>query len=93
MTSCKAQERSYLTLNKRSAWGRGLQVNLDSSGDRLAVRRESEHTLDTETTLEELFGGVTLTDFAVGPCHLLYILGAEKRGDKMVPGIWVYDSS
>jgi phage tail-like protein len=92
VTSCKAQERSFLTLNKRSAWGRGLQVNLDPSGDRLAVRREYEHTLDTETTLEELFGGVTLTDFAVGPCHILYILGAEVRGDKKVPGIWVYDS-
>ncbi|MFL6332149.1 MAG: phage tail protein [Pyrinomonadaceae bacterium] len=93
MTSCKAQQGSFLTLNKRSAWGRGLQVNLDTSGDRLAVRREYEHTLDTETTLEELFGGVTVTDFAVGPCHLLYILGAEQRGDRKVPGLWVYDSS
>jgi phage tail-like protein len=92
VTSCKVQERSFLTLNKRSAWRRGLQVNLDTSGERLAVRRAYEHTLDTETTLEELFGGVTLTDFAVGPCHVLYILGVEERGDKKLPGIWVYDS-
>jgi phage tail-like protein len=77
---------SFLTLNKRSAWERGLQVNLDISGDRLAVRRADEYTLDTEMTLEELTGGVTVTDFAVGPCHILYILDAPART------IWVYDS-
>ena len=86
MTSCKVQEGSFLTLNKRSAWGRGLQVNLDPEGDRLAVRRAYEYTLDTEMTLEELTGGVTVTDFAVGPCHILYILDAPART------IWVYDS-
>lgn len=87
MTTCKVQERSFLTLNKSSAWGRGLQVNLDTSGDRLAVRRANEYTLDTEMTLEELTGGVTVTDFAVGPCHILYILDAPART------IWVYDSN
>lgn len=92
MTSCKVQERSFLTLNKSSAWGRGLQVNLDTSGDRLAVRQGFEYTLDSEMTLEELFGGVTVTDFAVGPCHILYILGSELRDKKETPNIWVYDS-
>lgn len=92
MTSCKVQGRSFLTLNKSSAWGRGLQVNLDTSGDRLAVRRAFEYTLDSEMTLEELFGGVTVTDFAVGPCHILYILGREVRDKQEVPNIWVYDS-
>ena len=86
MTSCKVQDGSFLTLNKSSAWGRGLQVNLDTSGDRLAVRRGLEYTLDKELTLEELTGGVTVTDFAVGPCHVLYILDAPART------IWVYDS-
>lgn len=92
MTSCKVQERSFLTLNKSSAWERGLQVNLDTSGDRLAVRQAFEYTLDSEMTLEELFGGVTVTDFAVGPCHILYILGVELRNKREVPNIWVYDS-
>lgn len=86
MTSCKVQEGSFLALNKRSAWGRGLQVNLDLAGERLAVRQGYEYTLDTELTLEELTGGVTVTDFAVGPCHILYILDAPART------IWVYDS-
>jgi phage tail-like protein len=86
VTSCKVQGQSFLTLNKRSAWGRGLQVNLDTSGDRLTVRQGDEYTLDTEMTLEELTGGVTVTDFAVGPCHILYILDAPART------IWVYDS-
>lgn len=86
MTSCKVQDASFLTLNKRSTWGRGLQVNLDTSGERLAVRRGLAYTLDTELTLEELTGGVTVTDFAVGPCHILYILDAPART------IWVYDS-
>jgi phage tail-like protein len=86
VTSCKVQERSFLTLNKPSAWGRGLQVNLDTSGERLTVRQAYEYTLDTEMTLEELTGGVTVTDFAVGPCHILYILDAPART------IWVYDS-
>jgi phage tail-like protein len=86
VTSCKVQEGSFLTLNKRSTWGRGLQVNLDTSGDRIAVRQDYEYTLDTEMTLEELTGGVTVTDFAVGPCHILYILDAPART------IWVYDS-
>lgn len=92
MTSCKVREGSFLTLNKRSAWGRGLQVNLDPGTDRLAVRRGYVYTLESEMTLEELFGGVTVTDFAVGPCHILYILGVEVRGGAEVPGIWVYDS-
>jgi phage tail-like protein len=86
VTSCKVQEGSFLTLNKRSAWGRGLPVNLDTSGDRIRVRQAYEYTLDTELTLEELTGGVTVTDFAVGPCHILYILDAPART------IWVYDS-
>ena len=86
MTSCKVQEGSFLTLNKRSAWGRGLQVNLDAAGDRLAVRQAYEYALDAELTLEELTGGVAVTDFAVGPCHILYILDAPART------IWVYDS-
>lgn len=86
MTSCKVQEASFLTLNKRSAWGRGLHVNLDTSGEGISVRRAREYALDTETTLEELTGGVTVTDFAVGPCHILYILDAPART------IWVYDS-
>ncbi|HEX7317676.1 MAG TPA: phage tail protein [Pyrinomonadaceae bacterium] len=86
MTSCKVQDSSFLTLNKSAAWGRGLQVNLDTSGDRLSVRRGLEYTLDKELTLEELTGGVTVTDFAVGPCHVLYILDAPART------IWVYDS-
>ncbi|HEX8146425.1 MAG TPA: phage tail protein [Pyrinomonadaceae bacterium] len=92
MTSCKVQAGSFLTLNKSSAWGRGLQVNLDPGNDRLAVRQGFEYTLESEMTLEELFGGVTVTDFAVGPCHILYILGVEVRDEVEVPGIWVYDS-
>lgn len=100
MTSCKVQQGSFLTLNKRSAWGRGLQVNLDPGADRLAVRQGYEYTLDAETALEELTGGVTVTDFAVGPCHVVYILGSEEREEKVngvvekkkVPNIWVYDS-
>lgn len=86
MTSCKTQDTSFLTLNKRSAWARGLRVNLDAPGERVAVRREFEYALDKELTLEELTGGVTVTDFAVGPCHILYILDAEART------IWIYDS-
>jgi phage tail-like protein len=86
VTSCKVQDASFLTLNKRSAWGRGLQVNLETSGDRVAVRRGYEYTLGKELTLEELTGGVTVTDFAVGPCHILYILDAPAST------IWVYDS-
>ena len=85
--TCKVQEGSFLTLNKRAAWGRGLQVNLEPSGDGLTIRRAYVHVLDTEMTLEELTGGVTVTDFAVGPCHLLYILDAPART------IWVYDSN
>jgi phage tail-like protein len=101
VTSCKVQEGSFLTLNKRSAWGRGLQVNVDISGDRLAVRQGHVYTLDTETTLEELTGGVTVTDFAVGPCHVVYILGSEEHVEMVngvevkkekVSNIWVYDS-
>ena len=92
MTTCKVQNGSFLTLNKSSAWARGLQVNLDTAGDRLAVRRAFEYTLESEMTLEELFGGVTVTDFAVGPCHILYILGVEVRDKVEVPNIWVYDS-
>jgi phage tail-like protein len=100
VTSCKVQEGSFLTLNKSSAWGRGLQVNLDSGTGRLAVRQGYEYTLDAETALEELTGGITVTDFAVGPCHIVYILGFEERVEvvlgvekrKKVPNIWVYDS-
>lgn len=86
MTSCKVQGGSFLTLNKSSAWRRGLQINLDTSGDRLSVRRGREYALDKELALEELTGGVTVTDFAVGPCHMLYILDAPART------IWAYDS-
>lgn len=93
MTSCKVQDASFLTLNKRSAWGRGLHVNLDTAGDDISVRQGFEYTLDAELTLEELTGGVTVTDFAVGPCHVLYILGVEERDNKKVPNIWVYDST
>ena len=86
VTSCKVQEANFLTLHKKSAWERALLVNLDASDRGLRIRQGSEYALDREMTLEELTGGVTVTDFAVGPCHLLYILDARART------IWVYDS-
>ena len=86
MTSCKVQEANFLTLHKKSAWERALLVNLDASDRGLRIRQGFEYALDREMTLEELTGGVTVTDFAVGPCHLLYILDARART------IWVYDS-
>lgn len=86
MTHCKDQESGFLVLNKKSAWERGLPVNLRVSDEGLEIREGFEYTEEREIEFEELTGGFAVTDFAVGQCGLIYILDRDARA------IWIYDS-
>ncbi|HEX8475973.1 MAG TPA: phage tail protein [Pyrinomonadaceae bacterium] len=86
MTHCKNQESNYLILNKKSAWARGLPVNLRVSDEGLEIRQNFEYTEEREIELKELTGGFEVTDFAVGQCGLIYILDAPQRA------VWIYDA-
>lgn len=86
MSRCLTQDSSFLVLNKKSAWDRGLPVNLEVTDDGLKIREISEYVLDKEDEIEVLSEVFEVTDFAVADCGQLYILDAKS------PAIWVYDT-
>src|SRR5438552_14143465 len=87
VSKCLTQESKFLVLNKKSAWDRGLSVNLDASEDGLKIREDSEYVFENENEIEVLSDTFEVTDFAVAGCNQLYILDAKS------PAIWIYDTS
>ncbi|HEX8144698.1 MAG TPA: phage tail protein [Pyrinomonadaceae bacterium] len=85
MTSCRTSEPGFLVLNNKTAWLAGQPVNLDVSDEGLKISSATEYTSDLETELDKLGGAVTVTDFAVGECSLLYFLDGEQGA------IWLYE--
>ena len=82
VSKCLTQESKFLVLNKKSAWDRGLSVNLDASEDGLKIREDSEYVFENENEIEVLSDTFEVTDFAVAGCNQLYILDAKS------PAIW-----
>lgn len=87
MSKCLTQEAKFLVLNKKSAWERGLSINLDVSEDGLKIHEASEYVFENENVIEVLSETFEVTDFAVAGCNQLYILDAQT------PAIWIYDTS
>lgn len=87
MSKCLTQEAKFLVLNKKSAWDRGLSINLDVSEDGLKIRKVFEYVFENENEIEVLSETFEVTDFAVAGCNQLYILDART------PAIWIYDTS
>lgn len=85
MSRCLTQESKFLVLNKKSAWDRGLAVNIDVGDRGLKIRQRFEYVFDQENEIEVLSDTFEVTDFAVTECGQLYIL------DSATPGIWLYD--
>jgi len=86
MSRCLTQESKFLVLNKKSAWDRGLPVNVDVSDDGLKIRQTFEYVFDQENEVEVLADTFEVTDFAVAGCGQIYIL------DAATPAIWIYDT-
>jgi len=84
---CLAQESKFLVLNKKSAWDRGLSVNLAVSDAGLQIRQVFAYVSDREDEIEVLADVFEVTDFAVAECGQLYILDAASRA------IWIYDTT
>lgn len=78
MTTCRTSEPNFLVLNNRAAWDEGVPINLDVSDEGLSISSSTEHTTDLETGLDQLGGALTVTDFAVGECSLLYFLDGAQ---------------
>ncbi|HKS27380.1 MAG TPA: phage tail protein [Pyrinomonadaceae bacterium] len=72
-------------LNNRGAWEEGVPVNLSVSDEGLKISSSTEYTTDLEVELDKLGGVLTLTDFAVAECSMLYFLDGEERA------IWLYE--
>ncbi|HMJ24704.1 MAG TPA: hypothetical protein VK475_02715, partial [Pyrinomonadaceae bacterium] len=63
MSKCLTQESKFLVLNKKSAWDRGLSVNLDVSEDGLKIREEFEYVFESENEIQVLSATFRLKDF------------------------------
>ena len=87
LSKCLAQESKFLVLNQKSAWDRGLSINLDVSDAGLKIREVFEYVFELENEIEVLSDTFEVTDFAVAECHQLYIL------DAVTPAIWIYDTN
>jgi phage tail-like protein len=85
VTSCRTSEPGFLVLNNKIAWDRGEPVNLNVSDEGLRISSSTEYTTDLEVELDKLGGVLTLTDFAVAECSMLYFLDAEEGA------IWLYE--
>lgn len=85
MTRCRTTEPSFLVLNNKTSWDEGQPVNLDVSDEGLKISSSTEYTSDLETELDKLGGVLTVTDFAVGECSMLYFLDGAQGA------IWLYE--
>jgi phage tail-like protein len=89
------QEPKFLVLNKKSAWDRGLSINLDVSEDGLQIRAGFAYVFDSENQIEVLSDTFRVQDFAVAQCNQLYILDVpdKDKDSGASPAIWIYDTS
>jgi phage tail-like protein len=87
LSNCLTQESKFLVLNRKSAWDRGLSINLDVSDDGLKIREVFEYEFELENEITVLSDTFEVTDFAVAECNQLYIL------DAATPAIWIYDTN
>lgn len=87
MGKCLTQEAKFLVLNKKSAWDRGLAINLDVSEAGLKISEIFAYVFDRENEIEVLSDTFEVKDFAVAGCSQLYIL------DRATPAIWMYDTN
>jgi len=87
VSPCLTQESKFLVLNERSAWERGLSVNLEVSDNGLKIRDVVKYVFEREDEIEVLSDTFDVKGFAVGPCSQLYILDAASSA------IWIYDSN
>lgn len=93
MSKCLTQESKFLVLNKKSAWDRGLSINLDVSEDGLQIRAGFAYVFDRENEIEVLSDTFRIQDFAVAQCNQLYILDVPDKDFGASPAIWIYDTS
>jgi hypothetical protein len=82
VSRCLTQESKFLVLNEKSAWERGLSINLEVSDDGLQIRDVVKYVFEREDEIEVLSDTFDVKGFAVGPCSQLYILDAS-------PAIWI----
>lgn len=83
--SCRTTGSSFLVLNDAPSWAAGLPVNLDAGGDGLRIKGSTEFQTDLEVEVDSLSRVLTVTDFAVGRCSLIYILDAARGA------VWAYE--
>ena len=87
MGRCLIQEAKFLVLNKKSAWERGLSMNVDVSEDGLQISKIFAYVFDRENEIEVLSDTFEVKDFAAAECSQLYIL------DSAPPALWIYDTN
>jgi phage tail-like protein len=85
MTTCMTEDTRFLVLNKRAAWERGLAVGLQVGDDGLRLVESRRFSAQVSGPPATPRGAVTVVDFAVGACDLLYLLDTTARR------VWTYD--
>ena len=85
MTVAQRDGSNFLVLNTKSSWEAGLPVSVQISDAGITLPLHAAYA--TEGTLErnELPRGMDVADFAVGQCHIIYILDATSHQ------LWTYD--
>ncbi len=87
MGKCLTQEAKFLVLNKKSAWDRGLAMNVVASDDGLEISKIFAHVFDRENEIDVLSEKFVVKDFALGECSQLFILHSAT------PAIWICDTN
>ena len=83
--SCRTTESSFLVLNDEPSWRGGLPINLEVTAGGLSIKGSTEFLTDLEVEVDSLSKVLTVTDFAVGRCSLIYILDSDRGA------LWVYE--
>ena len=85
MTVAQGDTSYFLVLNTKPRWDAGLPVAVQTSDAGITLTQHAIYTTERTLARADLPLELEVADFAVGQCHILYILDATSHT------VWTYD--
>lgn len=77
MDKQQKKETSFLVLNKKEDWDRGMSYNIELSGEGIKLKEVTGYSAESTFNLQKDAGVKDILSFTVGECGTLYILQSQ----------------